>query len=820
MTSAPRAPAPDPPPPAAPLAEVREDLAAALGKRPIVCLTGALVLGVVWSEQVAPAPLVVVLLAATALVAAWLLARAQTRGAEKAILLAVFLLGAGQHAYRIAPGPNDRLPPAGLKLARLQGLVEAVHERNHDQLVVLLQKSQEGAPLRRRVQVSVPPEPSLGLGDTVELSEVRLWPPRAAGTPGEHDEAGELARDGIHCVGRAEHSAVLPGITLTGSLNERLTRLRRHMLERLTVAMPPPHASVHAELLASMVYGMGATTLSRDIKDIFRRSGTIHVLVVSGTQVSLIALSLIFLVRGTRRVLPAWGMVVVILGLVGLALLAGMGASVSRAVAMAVVLLATFACGRQYDFPSALTGSALLLCLLNTGTVFDIGAQLTYACSAGVYLFLPRQVEENRLRRWLHLTWRGTLGAWAFSVPIIAWHFHNVVLLGLVANLIVIPLAVALLYLGLAAIGLSLLSPALATPVCVPAKFLLGIMLKVVGTCAAAPLAMVDNVYPPLPAVLGWYVLVLLIAWIMRSAAPGGLLRRVDHRWTVSGGVALAGLIVLLLCVRQAGNGRLFVEVLDVGAGQCLLVRQGGAAVVVDAGCEPFGQSPSMRIRGEILPFLALRGVRRLDAMIITHPHEDHCNLAAELLRVVPTRQVLAAPALGAEESWTALLQAAAEQSVPVVTLQAGSNLPIGAALLQVLEPTTVLTATDEDANNNSVVLRLDFGGVSMLLPSDLQLEGERRLLWDYQRRPDLLDTDVLVAAHHASIHSNHAGFVAAVTPDVVVVSCGGGARAPKPAALQVFTSRGLPVYRTDQGGTLQIGSDGRRVWVKRYRTQ
>lgn len=807
-----------------PFADLRDEPLTTARARPLVCLTLSLLLGIVWADQMQAPLLVVAGMGSVALAVAWVLVRAGTTGADVALLVAAFLFGATLHTARLTPAPGDRLPVRGLELERALGVVEEMpYQSEHMQLAVVLLTAEDDRTARRKVRMTLPPEPQVRLGERLVLEDVALWRVKSAGTPGEPDQARLLARDGIHCLGKAGRVTVVGGGSAKAYVQERLAGLRGRMLAALTAAMPEPNAGLYAELLASMVYGMKATKLPPELVELFRRSGTIHLLVVSGSQVTIIALSLIFLLRGSRRVLPFWGMAVVVLGLLGLALLAGSGASVNRAVAMAVVLLATFAVGRQYDFPTALALSAALLCVVDSATPFNIGAQLTYACSVGVYLALPRwQPGDGRhgLEVWGRGVLYGSLGAWAFSLPIIAWHFHNVVLLGALANVLAIPLATALLYLGLAGIGLAMVAPALAVPFCAVAKVLLQVMLVAIGVFANLPGATVDRVYVGPVFVAVWYAVALAVFGGLRMASARRAYGSLDRRWLATGAVAMAGIVFLVVVVTRLEPERLRVDVVDVGAAQCVVVRTPAGAVMVDAGAEPAGGAVPLAVKRRVMTYLALQGVSRLEALIITHAHEDHTNLALEVLRQIPTERLLLGPEGGAEESWLALRQEAELQQRQVVPLQAGLRLPLGRASIEVLEPTAVLAGTENDTNNNSAVVRVTYGQTRVLLPADLEVEGERRLLDDYRSRPDKLRADVLLAAHHGSVHSNSAALLEAVRPGCVVISCGKGARAPRLAVLRRFADRGLPVWRTDLQGTLQIVSDGRKVWVKGYRNQ
>ena len=796
-----------------------------LGRRPVVLLTLACLLGIIWADWALP-PLAALLVLCLLVIGLTIFSLLRDLPATNLfLLLGLFLLGATLHTWRITPGADD-LAAAGLRdLPSVRATVAEVRNGGEfSQRVILADLTAGGGRVAGLAEMSLPPTPQVRLAQQVTLSGVSLWRPKSAGTPGELDSARELARDGIHAQGRAQQIVELaerPSAART--TNEGSVRLRQRMLETLTQAMPGSDPQTYAELLASMVYGMRAAPVSRAITELFRSSGTIHLLVVSGTQVSIIAFSLIFLVRGTRRVLPPWGVALVVVALVGLALVAGMGASINRAVAMAAILLGSFACGRRYDFPTALALSALGLSLLNTGTVFDVGAQLTYACSIGVYLAVPRPTaapRRNRRRALLSLVCWGTFGAWLFSSPIIVSNFHRLVLLGGLANLVAVPLSVVLLYLGVAAIGLGMIWVPLAMPLCWLARILLEVVLRVNTVCAALPLAGIDNIAFPAALMVLWYAAVIVCFWALRSKTPWELARSLNPRRTALVAACVLCIGALLVTVALRPSHDLRVDVLDVGAAQCVLVRvPGGGNVLLDAGTEVRGNEAAAPARRTVLPFLALRHVWSLQAIVLSHPHEDHCNLAADIMQAIPTQKLLVGPEAGAEASWPAILQVARARGVEIVPVQAGGFLSLAPDCeLEFLEPRAMLSGTADDTNNNCLVERLVYGQVNVLLPADLQAEGEQRLLQDYRGHPEGLRAKVLLAAHHASVYSNTRAFVEAVAPEVVLISCGTGTRRPRPDALRVFERLGLPVWRTDISGTLDLTTDGQRVKVKGYR--
>lgn len=163
------------------------------------------------------------------------------------------------------------------------------------------------------------------------------------------------------------------------------------------------------------------------------------------------------------------------------------------------------------------------------------------------------------------------------------------------------------------------------------------------------------------------------------------------------------------------------------------------------------------------------------------------------------------------------MLDEATAAGVDVVRLAAGQVFSLGTAgRIEVLAPwQPLLSGTPDDANNNSLVLKLTWGTVSVLVPGDLQAEGERRLVQRYAGSPERLRSTVLVAGHHGSATSSTPEFLHAVDPAVIVVSCGGGVRAPGEDVLaRLHAAAPRQLWRTDLHGTISLRTDGRTVTV------
>jgi competence protein ComEC len=299
-----------------------------------------------------------------------------------------------------------------------------------------------------------------------------------------------------------------------------------------------------------------------------------------------------------------------------------------------------------------------------------------------------------------------------------------------------------------------------------------------------------------------------IVYHIMKAQAATNWLRAqlAGWRWIA----ALAAVAALAwLALRGLPDGRLHVYFLEVGQGDAILIQSpDGRQIVVDGGPSPTALLYEL---GDILPFWD----RTLDLVVLTHPDGDHITGLIPLLDRYQVVQVLdaAQSEVAAEAAaWRARLAAA---GVRRTFAQRGMTLPIGDLTLTVLNPGAApLKGTASDDNNNSTVLRLDYGATSLLLTADAEADAEAAML--AAGLP--LRADVLKVGHHGSQGATSARFVAAVAPRVAVIQVAADNTFGHPSPEVLRRLSASQVYRTDQHGRIEVVSDGKRMWVKTAR--
>jgi len=273
--------------------------------------------------------------------------------------------------------------------------------------------------------------------------------------------------------------------------------------------------------------------------------------------------------------------------------------------------------------------------------------------------------------------------------------------------------------------------------------------------------------------------------------------------------LAVVASLVWLAALSVPSGNRLEVHFLDVGHGDSIMIETpSGQKVLIDGGPD------SNKLCLELDDRLAFWD-RNIDVVILTHPHEDHLVGLLEVLRRYQVGQVMEsgfAEDCPAYAEWCRLLS---DKRVPQTIIRRGQRVDLGDGIsLDVIHPPNeFMQDTGEDANNNSVTLRLVWNRISFLLTGDLCGEGETYIIHSVQSHG--LKSTVLKVAHHGSPTSTSQHFLDVVNPEVAVISVGQDNGFGHPSSVVLKSLDALPVYRTDLHGTISFETDGERLWVE-----
>ncbi|GAB3435997.1 ComEC/Rec2 family competence protein [Actinophytocola sediminis] len=582
-----------------------------------------------------------------------------------------------------------------------------------------------------------------------------------------------------------------PGEVSEADVWQRVAQsLRAGLRDAASVLDPEP-----AGLLPGLVVG-DTDRLSRQVEDEFTAAGMAHLLAVSGANLAIVCVAVLFLLRA-MRVGPRGAAVGAMGALVGFVVLAGPEPSVLRAGVMGTVGLLALAMGRERAALPALGTAVIVLVLWDPAMAVSFAFALSVLATAGLVLLAPRWADRLAARgvpRGFADALAVPAAAHLVTAPVVAGMAGEVSLVAVLANLLTAPVVAPATVLGVLA---ALTAPA--------STWLAEMLVRLAGP-AADWLILVARHAARVPGATigwptGWWGGLLLVACVLLLVAA---LRR--RRLRVLVGALLTGLLVVAVPVRVISPGwpppGWAMVACDVGQGDALVLATGdaGRAVVVDTGPEP----------GPLAGCLDRLDVSRVPLVVLSHLHADHVGGLAAVLGERTVGAVGVSPAREPAWAWEEVRAAAAAAGVPIVELDAGRQLAWPDLTIEVLAPMAkeVMPAAEAEGteiNNASLVLRAATPAGRILLSGDVELAAQASLLGS---RIDL-SAEVLKVPHHGSRYTSPELF-AAIRARVAVVSVGADNQYghPNPTTMSALSGTGALVIRTDTDGDAAIVPD------------
>ncbi len=697
--------------------------------------------------------------------------------------------------------------------------------------------------------------PDLHYGQLVEF-EAKVRPIRNFQNPGSFDFAAYSARREIYWNAAVRTGApvkVLPG-KCGSAFMAPIFQLRTLALQRIEALYPDnPYAVGMMEAIL-----IGETTkLEKVWTEHFRRTGTFHALVISGMHISVLAGTMLFLMRICFvPEIPALCFTAVAAWVY--ALVSGYSAPVVRGAGAFSLYLVGRYFYRERRLMNLLAAVAIGYLLYDPGQIFESSFQLSFLSVAAIGVLaapimkatsqpfgrglenlrdrsrdlrLPPRVAAFRLElrllaetiywclripeRWTQsaLSWSGRLFFYVFDMVLLstviqiglalpmAIYFHRISFSGLSANVIIVPLLSLVIPIGFLAIFTGWHLPA-----AISASLLVAAEKVANWHVRWEP----DRRVPDPPV---WLSLAFVVSLLLLTFA----IRRTWH-WRVPAVALVLGLFATIFLhpfPPKVAPKVLEISAIDVGQGDGLLIAfPDGKLMMVDGGGFPNFGNRKVKSKldvGEdvISPYLWSRSIRKLDVIVCTHAHEDHTGgIGALIDNFHPTE--LWTGANGDNPVWAGVRARAEAQHVKIHPMLCCGTFPFGGARVDVLAPSPDYQPLDEAKNNDSLVFRLTYGKHSFLLTGDMEKATEAQLYADGK----LAHVDVLKVPHHGSKTSSTDLFLDAVQPSFAIISDGfeNSFHHPNKDVLQRLVDRRAAILRTDQLGLITIRSDGQRI--------
>jgi len=567
----------------------------------------------------------------------------------------------------------------------------------------------------------------------------------------------------LHAEGFLRDGFTLKSATLL-SYGGALSRWNPRSWNRALVERVRPLAIEHPveeALVEALALGR-AEHLDNATRDDYKRGGTYHLLVFSGLQIAIAAGFIALLLRWLHAPRTSdWS-------LLAFSILAPLFIGPTASVSRASIGVGVYALARILRRPTTLENlwcvAALLRLVIAPEDLTDVAFHLTYA-GAGALLFMGRR------QRWFVCAAAAELAV----TPLTLFHFHQYALGGSIMTLLLTPIVVAMLV-------VSLLVCAIPS---VHVLALLGLLhrLCTILNHLAAPCSGFFAA-PPVMALACGFGLALLAIAILRGRARAA---------AIAAALAIPTLAAAYLGTRTPAGTHL--TMLDVGQGDAILVRAGGKTLLVDGGPRPL----------VLLPQLVDRGVRKVDVVVLSHVHPDHCGGLPMLVTRMRVGEVWISPRRFEGDCAQQLLEACRAALVPIHFVRDGDTKRLGPLTLRAFLAERTFRRAPE--NNASVVLQIG----PAVLTGDIEREAESEIA------PRLEPADVLKIAHHGSRSSTTDPLLDRVKPRIALISCGRHNLFghPHPSVLESLRARGVHVWRTDRNGTVDVEMRDGHLFVR-----
>ena len=606
-------------------------------------------------------------------------------------------------------------------------------------------------------------------------------------------------------------------------------------LHRLNLAISEKYKKIlgdkNAGSLSAMVLG-DKRGLDEEIKELYQENSISHLLSISGLHISLLG-GAVFLFLRRLKISFSFPLITSSIILIIYGAFTGFSVSTSRAVVMMSVLFISFVIGKSYDLPSGLALAALILIVMNHRVIYQSGFLLSFFAVIGIFYIMPELLyifkvdiyHKRGIIKGLHLLLASIISSISVllaTLPIVLNNFYEVSLTGIILNIIVIPLMSLVIITGLLGGFVALVSEILGS-------FLLGITHYILNLytlfCRLGDrltfLRLIIGKPDKWQIVLYYLILVIVFYFLAlkrRENKLRSLKNNLPEGYNTSKRIVVTGLMTFTSFLIIAYKPREFsINMLDIGQGDCFVVNDGNNDIYIsDCGSTTVQNVGKTRL----LPFLKSKGWGKVDTIFISHMDKDHVNGVNDLLKCaeITIGRIIISASYKSDKLNCAELEELKElakmRDIKLFYMKKGDEIVGKDISFRCIYPTGEEDIKDQ--NEASIVMRMDYKGLSMLFTGDIAGSTEEKIIEGSDE--DILDCDILKVCHHGSKNSSTDDFLKKVSPKLYLISCGLMNRYGHPHrdALSRMTEEGGRILRTDHMGGTQIKlADGKFIITK-----
>ena len=603
-------------------------------------------------------------------------------------------------------------------------------------------------------------------------------------------------------------------------------------LHRLNLAISDKYKKIlgdkNAGSLSAMVLG-DKRGLDEEIKELYQENSISHLLSISGLHISLLG-GAVFLFLRRLKVSFSFPLITSSIILIIYGAFTGFSVSTSRAIVMMSVLFISFVIGKSYDLPSGLALAALILIVMNHRVIYQSGFLLSFFAVIGIFYIMPELLyifkvdiyHKRGIIKGLHLLLASIISSISIllaTLPIVLNNFYEVSLTGILLNIIVIPLMSLVVITGLLGGFVALVSEILGS-------FILGITHYILNLytlfCRLGDrltfLRLIIGKPDKWQIVLYYLILVIVFYFLAlkrRENKLRSLKNNLPEGYNTSKRIVVTGLMTFTSFLIIAYKPREFsINMLDIGQGDCFVVNDGNNDIYIsDCGSTTVQNVGKTRL----LPFLKSKGWGKVDTIFISHMDKDHVNGVNDLLKCaeITIGRIIISASYKSDKLNCAELEELKElakmRDIKLFYMKKGDEIVGKDISFRCIYPTG--EEDIEDQNEASIVMRMDYKGLSMLFTGDIAGSTEEKIIDSSDE--DILDCDILKVCHHGSKNSSTDDFLKKVDPKLYLISCGLMNRYGHPHrdALSRMTGEGGRILRTDHMGGTQIKlADGKLI--------
>lgn len=624
-----------------------------------------------------------------------------------------------------------------------------------------------------------------------------------ATNPGQFDENFYYQTENIDFKIYAETIAVIDsGFSY---YHYQLGRIKSKLVQVYTSLLTDQEAGAMTAMLLGEKY-----LLTEEIKELYQQNGISHLLAISGLHVTLIGMFIFRLLKKLKvPLLPVT--LITIFFVYSYGVLTNFSVSANRSVVMMVLFLLAAPVGKTYDILSALSLSAFLILLQNPMQLFSAGFLLSYSALIGITVIYPRLKHVFPSDHFIVNSLLISTSAQIATTPVILWFYYQYPTYSVLMNLLILPFVTILTLTSI----LAGIAGAIYLPAGVffigGASYILRLYEWICRIGSRLPGNLITVGQPDRIRILLYVILTCWFLWAVKKQ---------QKKYPV---LLLAAATLMIL--QPYPDSGLKVTFLDVGQGDAIYMESAtGTGYLIDGGSADLMDVGKYRLE----PFLLSQGKSKIDYAIVTHSDDDHISGLVQLLsgsRISVGTMLL--PGISREdEAYQELERLARDKGIKISYCNTGDILEDGKLTLYCLHPG--VNYIPSSTNSYSTVFGVTYEEFDMLLTGDLQKDGEEQVvnlmsdknsLWEVAKPPS--DYEVLKVSHHGSKNSTTKEFLAAIDPEIAVISCGEDNfyGHPHRELLDRLEQAGCDIRITYRTGAVTIQTDGQKLLISNYRT-